>query len=279
MDIILKQQPQELNPNNRLLVKSDIQLILNKFGITQPINDLTLYQQAFVHKSYISLPSSPVETLSKLSTVPFQPKSYERLEYIGDAILNAVAGSYVFFRYPTQPEGFLTTLRTKLVRTNALSLLATELELGQFILLSRNLDMNYGARQNAQILEDVFEALVGALYIDFGPEDLGWNTCQKFVIGAFETYIDITKMILKEDNYKKLLLEYYQKTYHTEPKYQIISMQGPPNNRIYTMGALSTGGEIIGIGVSKRKTEAEQMASKKALIYYRENVDSDSEQD
>lgn len=211
------------------------------------------------------------------NTVPFQENSYERLEYIGDAILNAVIASYVFSRFPDEPEGFLTTLRTKLVRSQTLAKLTQKLKLQKWILMSKHVEEKCNGRKNPRILEDIFEALVGALFLDFGEKDQGWRICYKFIVAVFETFVDITTMIRKEDNYKRILLEFYQKKFHTEPKYQVISLRGPISHRSYTMGALSPTGEIVGIGVSRKKTDAEQTASKKALMFYGEDVDSDDE--
>ena len=210
----------------------------------------------------------------------FQDKPYERLEYIGDAILNAVIASYVFSRFPNEPEGFLTTLRTKLVRSQTLAKLTAKLQIQKWIIISKHVEEKCNGRNNPRILEDIFEALVGALFLDFGAEHQGWRVCYRFIVSVFETFVDITTMIRKEDNYKRILLEFYQKKFRTEPKYQVISLRGPTNRRSYTMGALSPAGEIVGIGISKRKTDAEQMASKKALMFYNEDVgsdDSDSE--
>jgi len=271
--------PKELNPNNRVITDNVIYRLFNKFGLKdEKIGNLSQYQLAFVHKSYVYTEEDDydLEPIPE-DVVPFQERDYERLEYIGDAILNAVVANYVFNRYPDQPEGFLTTLRTKMVRSNTLAKLTAKLKLHKYVLMSKHVEDKCNGRKNSRILEDIFESLIGAMFLDFGPEDRGWNVCQKFITNVFETYIDITAMIRKEDNYKRILLEYYQKKYHTEPKYQVISQRGPTNKRTYTMGALSPTGEIVGIGIARKKTDAEQIASRKALLYYGEDVDSESD--
>ena len=210
------------------------------------------------------------------NVVPLQPISYERLEYIGDAILNAATAHYVFQRFPTSDEGFMTTLRTKLVRSKTLARISKKLKFHKYILLSLYTDKVLNGRKNRNTLEDVFEAWIGALYLDSGP-DIGFGICLKFITNVFETWIDMVNMINRDDNYKKNLLEYYQKRFKTEAKYQIISVRGKKQHKIYTMGALSPTGEIIGIGQAKNKVDADQMASKQALIYYGEEVEESEE--
>lgn len=292
-----KNAPKELNSNNVFISRKFLIKLFRKFGLTEiEPNNMEYYQCAFVHKSYIKSDSSDEEEIEEtenldLSTssnssnkidaevVPFQEESYERLEYMGDAVLNKVAAHYLFHRYPNQQEGFLTTLRTKLVRSETLCRLAIKMKLQKYLLISKYVEEKCNGRKNPKILEDLFESLIGAMYLDFGPENgKGDIYCMKFIIKIFETFIDITRMIRVEDNYKKVLLEYYQPRFRTEPKYKIISMRGPTSNREYTMAALSPTGEIVGIGTDKKKREAENIASKQALIYYGVDIDgSESE--
>jgi ribonuclease III len=210
--------------------------------------------------------------------VPLQPESYERLEYIGDAILNAATAHYVFLRFPSEGEGFMTTLRTKLVRSKTLARISRKLKLHKYILLSLYTDQVINGRSNRNTLEDVFESFIGALYLDCGSDPgLGFGICLKFITNVFEKWVDIVNMINRDDNYKKNLLEYYQKRFRTEAKYQIISVRGKKPRKIFTMAALSPTGEIIGIGQAKKKVDADQMASKQALIHYGQEVESSEE--
>ncbi len=287
------------NPNNILITEDVINGLLVNFGVHKKIKDMTLYRRAFVHTSYMIDPDTPDEP-HITGAIPLQSESYERLEYIGDAILNAAAAHYVFLRYPQQAEGFMTTLRTKLVRSKTLARLTRKLKLRKYILLSQYADLNCNGRKNQNTLEDVFEALIGAMYLDFADGDCslcpgasagtgsgadialctqGFGYCVHFIINIFERFIDMATLIDRDDNYKKNLLEYYQKRFKTEAKYQIISVRGKKKSRkIYTMGALSPTGEIVGIGQARKKVEASQLASKQALLYYGEEVE-DSEED
>lgn len=284
------EMPRE-NPNNIPITLSMCQTILQNHGVDYKIKNLDLFQRAFVHTSYLiddpnapkastasSTPSLPERKATTLTTsvVPLQPTSYERLEYIGDAILNAATAHYVFQRFPSEDEGFMTTLRTKLVRSKTLARITKKLKLHKYILLSLYTDKVINGRNNRNTLEDVFEAWIGALYTDSGP-DIGFGICLRFITNVFEKWIDMVNMINRDDNYKKNLLEYYQKRFRTEAKYQIISVRGKKQHKIYTMGALSPTGEIIGIGQAKNKVDADQMASKQALIFYGEDVEESEE--
>lgn len=273
------------NSNNILITEEICNHILKTYKVDYKVKNLEFYQRAFVHTSYLiddpnsTTPVSMTNGLDKLRSekvVSLQPTSYERLEYIGDAILNAATAHYVFQRYPLEDEGFMTTLRTKLVRSKTLARITKKLKLHKYILLSLYTDKFINGRNNCNILEDVFEAWVGALYLDAGP-DLGFGICLKFISNVFEKWVDMVNMINRDDNYKKNLLEYYQKRFRTEAKYQIISVRGRKPHKIYTMGALSPTGEIIGIGQAKKKVDADQMASKQALIYYGEEVEESEE--
>lgn len=297
---------QRENPNNIPINLNICHSILKAYGVDYQIKNLELFQRAFVHTSYlIDDPTSSsfsnaskvpsINSLSNTSgtlnesstttilnqakdekTVPLQPISYERLEYIGDAILNAATAHYVFQRFPSEDEGFMTTLRTKLVRSKTLARITKKLKLHKYILLSLYTDKVINGRNNRNTLEDVFEAWIGALYQDAGP-DVGFGICLKFITNVFEKWIDMVNMINRDDNYKKNLLEYYQKRFRTEAKYQIISVRGKKQHKVYTMGALSPTGEIIGIGQAKNKVDADQMASKQALMYYGEEVEESEE--
>lgn len=262
------------NLNNVLIQKQDIEQILSQHGLNYTINNLAIWQKAFVHPTYLIDNDNPEPHVP--GAVPLQPESFERLEYIGDAMLNAATAHYVFNRYPKEDEGFMTTLRTKLVRTKTLARLSKKIKLHRFILLSQYAENVLKWRNNRTTLEDVFEAFIGALYTD-SDKGKGYDNCLIFVSNAFEQYIDIATLIDRDDNYKKNLLEYYQKRFKTEAKYQIISVRGKKSQKIYTMGALSPTGEIIGIGQAKKKVDADQMASKQALIYYDEPVEESEE--
>ena len=199
--------------------------------------------------------------------------------------------------YPTMDQGFKTKMKTKLVKKETLAKFANFLGFSEWLIISRHIEekTNLG-RYNPRILEDVFEAFLCAIFLDqnqnieyqspkmkkldkyrlFGP---GWQIVNAFIENLLEFCIDFEELILTQENHKETLLQYYQREFKITPKYLELSIEGPPHNRIFTMGVLDKNGNIIGRGVAKSKKEAEQHASLDALKYFGEDNDilSDSE--
>ena len=169
------------NNKNKLINKNDIQNILKKYGIFQNINNLGIYQEAFTHESY-SLPhieksimSDNLKLTDKLDGVaPLQNKSYERLEYLGDAIIEGIISNYLFQRFPEEDESFLSRLRVSLVKGMNLAYLSRIVGLGKFLLISRTLEEKENGRMKENILEDTFEAFIAAIFIDFNNDKHGF---------------------------------------------------------------------------------------------------------
>tara|TARA_B100001057_G_scaffold464440_1_gene519633 strand:- start:654 stop:1091 length:438 start_codon:yes stop_codon:yes gene_type:complete len=133
-------------------------------------------------------------------------------------------------------------------------------------------------RTNIKIMEDVFESLIGAIYIDFTSIDIenfkydfysgiGFQICQIFIIEIIEKYIDFTELILTDHNYKEQLMKYMQNKFSIYPKYKQLGVEGASNNRLFTVGVLNNE-TILAYGKAKTKKKAEQEASKNALIKY-----------
>ena len=148
------------NEKNKTITRKDI----NKITGFNPINVL-FYQQAFIHKSVLRF----------LDTCEIK-NSYERYEFLGDSILNLIIAGFLFKKYPDKEEGFLTRIRTKLVNGKTLAKLAKKISLGEYLILSQNVE-NIGGRNNDRILEDVFESLLCSINMD-----LGYNYVEAFVI-------------------------------------------------------------------------------------------------
>ena len=140
------------NKDNVEITREDINRIIN----FNPIN-VYKYQQAFIHKSVLRF-------LNKDSQIN---SSFERYEFLGDAVLNLIVANYLFKNFSDKEEGFLTKIRTRLVNGKTLSFLANKLELNKFLIISQNVETING-RQNERILEDVFESLLCSIYLDLG---------------------------------------------------------------------------------------------------------------
>jgi ribonuclease-3 len=277
------------NENNFYISKEIIHMILRSVNINHTINDINIWQKAFIHKSYCnntdfrknekffgSIDMIDINKEENNMYIPLQEDSNEVLEWLGDGIIQSVVAIYLFKRYKEQREGFLTKIRSKLVKTETLSKLALHLNFDKYLILSKHIEIICNGRKNARILEDCFEAFIGAMMTDLGSknETEGFTICNTFIINLLESKIDITELILNDDNYKDQLMRYYQKAYNGKfPKYEqkTIIMTTNDNgivNRKFHMFVRDTNNNIIGEGIAKSKKEAEQKAAKAALMYF-----------
>tara|TARA_R110000803_G_scaffold91551_4_gene159028 strand:- start:5 stop:694 length:690 start_codon:yes stop_codon:yes gene_type:complete len=214
---------------------------LNRNGISDlvgtKINNLDLYQKAFTHKSALK-----TYTLTD---------SFETLEFIGDSVLGFVITKYLFDRYESKQEGFLTKARTKLVRGETLAELARNLNFDKWILMDEK-GMRNGWNRNTKVLEDAFEAFIGAIYLD-----LGLIHARRFILDSFEM-IDM-KCLMIDDNFKDQLMRYCQANKFDLPTYIINSH----SSGIFDI-TVKVDGES-GTGVAKSKRQAEQNAAEMVI--------------
>lgn len=256
------------NSNNILISDEDVNKILEEYGITEKLRDINIYRKAFVHKSYCTRKNENFlngNIKCPQNCIPLQEESNERLEFFGDAILNMIIADYLFERYPEENEGFLTKMRTKLVNGKMLAFLSEKIGIFKFILISKQIDDNDG-RKNLNILEDGFEALIAAIYLDFGHR--GFDLVKDWIIGVIETHLDFSDLIKQNNNFKDAFLKYYQQTYSSIPKFYEMNVDNSnSNNRIYTICLKDNENNIISIGKGCNKKEAENEASRLALSY------------
>lgn len=181
----------------------------------------------------------------------------ERLEFLGDAILEFIVSKAIYEKYPDKEEGYLTALRANLVNTKNLSVIATKLGIGDMILLSKG-EEDGGGRTNASLLADTVEAVIGALFIDQGIE-----ASENFIVSNI--LVDVEEkasMPLKDP--KSLLQEKVQAKGFAAPKYNVISESGPDHNKEFNV-EVSVDGKPVARGLGKSKSEAEQDAASSAL--------------
>ncbi len=184
--------------------------------------------------------------------------SYERLEFLGDAVLDLIVTEIIFDLFPNENEGFLTKLRAKLVKGNTLAMYAKKLELNSLMLLGERV-RGQGIKESQSVLSDLFEALVGALYLD-----LGYKPTSKFVRNVIEQHVDFDQIVNTLDNYKSLLLEFAQAEQMEIPTYEVISESGPGHDKTFEVRVLVDNKEM-GQGKGKSKKAAEQKAARMAL--------------
>ena len=208
--------------------------------------DKSLLRQAFTHRSYINENKN-----TKL-------EHNERLEFLGDAVLELVVTDFLYKKYPSKPEGELTTYRSALVNAITLAEVASNLSMNDFLLLSKGESKDTG-RARQYILANTFEAFVGAIYLDSG-----YDTAKRFIEKNIFVFAD--KMIARGNlvDAKSLFQEKAQEKAGLTPSYKLVRESGPDHDKSFTVGVL-IGKEQIAIGEGKSKQEAEQNAALRAL--------------
>ncbi len=208
--------------------------------------DKKLLMQAFTHRSYIN--ENPAASLSH----------NERLEFLGDAVLELVVTDFLYRKYPKYTEGELTAIRSALVNAIIISEVAAFIGMNDFLLLSKGESKDHGkARQ--YILANTYEALVGAMYLD-----QGYGAAEKFIM---ETLLPKTEEIVKKKLWrdaKSLVQEKAQEFVQVTPLYRVLSESGPDHDKHFTVG-IYFGSELVAEGKGKSKQEAEQKAAEAAL--------------
>jgi ribonuclease-3 len=209
-------------------------------------SDKALLQRALTHRSYINEnPDYPLE-------------DNERLEFLGDAILDFITGEYLYHHFPEMAEGQLTNLRSALVRTETLAQFASDLNLGEFLYLGKG-EEEGGGRQRKAILCDAFEAVIGALYLERGI-DVTRQFVQRMITPALEN-------ILNADTHKDAksrLQEISQSQFQVTPTYRTIKEEGPDHAKKFTVEALIAD-KPYGTGCGFSKQAAAQAAAERAL--------------
>lgn len=209
-------------------------------------NDLNLVDTAFVHKSYMN------------EHRDLKSEHNERLEFLGDAVLELVVTEYLYKKYPEEEEGVLTNWRSALVKGKHLAEIAVELELGLYLYLSRGEERSGGRKKN-YILANTLEAVIGAMYLD---QD--YKTAHSFI----DTFIlkrleEILKKGLHIDS-KSRFQEIAQEVLGVTPEYRLVKEEGPDHNKSFVMGAY-IGEDFVAEGSGSSKQKAEQEAATAAL--------------
>lgn len=234
--------------------KNEIEEIISKvYPIKISDDKLFYYQRAFVH---CSIPNDIKDTTDKPCN--YLLKSNERLEYLGDSMLDQAVRYYLFFKYPDAEEGKLTKYCSRIVCGKQCSIYAEKIGMKGKILMSEQTEI-MGGKDNTRFLEDAFEALIGAIGIDHGSEIV-----YKFVLNLIQKYIDEEEDILTDKNYKDALLRHTQKRGITAPEYIKISETGKPNEKEFTVVVNVYGGRQ-GKGRGPRLKDAQQVAAKMAM--------------
>jgi len=221
-------------------------LLLEKF-LPAKITNTQLFIEAITHQSALNNHKLKV--------------SNQRLEFLGDAVLGMIVASYLYEEYPEFNEGELTKMRVRLVDKNALSEMASNLGLEKIVLFEKKFLQSNPSGINS-ILADAMEAIIGACYLD-----LGLGKTIEFVHNWLIDVIDYSK----DSNFKGQLLELAHKMGKTNPVYEIVNVDGPEHQKIFTVAVLLDG-EKLAIGRGKNKKSAEQEAAQRALEIFSQNL-------
>lgn len=217
--------------------------------------DTDLLREALTHRSYAN-------------SVSDHP-TYERLEFLGDSVLGLIVAKHLYLRHPEESEGQLTKRKASLVNLKTLTSVAKREGLGQWIRLSPEED-KAGGRKRGSILSDVFESVIGAIYIDGGADAVEGVLQRTLLVPLSEDAPD-----LLEVNYKGDLLEYLQGRGLGMPRYEVVDESGPDHQKIFTV-VVHAHGQTAGRGVGPNKKDAEQLAAREALKSFGAHVNGDS---
>ena len=260
------------NPLNRLISREEVQEILFRYGINTPIKNFYLYRRAFIHRSYVKYPETEMDKKQYSSTfptngvvanhpsgtdIPLSTKSNERLEFVGDGVLECITKYYLYKRFPKEQEGFMTEKKIALVKNESIGKIAMEIGLHQWFILSKHAEEKH-IRTNLKKLGCLFEAFVGALFLDFNKiqvnDEDGWfanvfttgagfQMAQVFIENVFEKHVDWVELIRNDDNYKNILQVKIQKEFKTTPEYLEVSAYNTDSG--YHMGVFLCMGQHI----------------------------------
>ena len=241
------------NPNNTEITLKDVQCILKAHGLPGEVFNIALYKRAFVHSSYViksekENEENNVKLVDKpINCLPLKHKSNERLEFLGDGILEAITKYYLYKRFPKENEGFMTEKKIALVKNESIGKIAYQMRLQKWVVLSKSAEEK-NMRTNIKKLGCLFEAFLGALFLDFNKFPIedegnyfknificgpGFQMAQLFLESVFEKYVDWNELLQTDDNYKNILQVKIQKKFKTTPDYVDFD---PEDKSTYLMG-------------------------------------------
>lgn len=218
-----------------------------------PVHNVQLLNRALTHTSYANEHRDE------------HVHDNERLEFLGDAVLDLVIGEYLFLKYPEWTEGELTRAKASVVCESALAPRSEYFHVGEYLLLGRGEEQT-GGRTRASILADAFEAIIGAIYID-----TSYDEAAAFILTHLQVYLDKIASGNYTHDYKTDLQELVQQQGEAEIRYQLERDEGPDHDKTFYMGVYING-RRCGTGMGKSKKEAAQQAAREALATMTENA-------
>ncbi len=251
------------NSNNQEITEKELKSILKNYGLPGIIHNFNLYKRAFVHQSYTKRPMLENEK-QNITIMPrpdgcmaLKTKSNERMEFLGDGMLEAFTKYYLYRRFPKENEGFMTEKKIALVKNESIGRLAYCMNLNKWLIISRHAEEKK-IRTNLKKLGCLFEAFLGAIFLDHNKivikdeekwfEEMfitgpGFQMCQVFLENVFEKHVDWTDIVSKDDNYKNKLQVIIQKEFKTTPDYLELSEVSEETG--YNMGVFLCLGQSV----------------------------------
>lgn len=295
------------NIKNKLISKTSIERVINRYNKTNVptlVNNVSLYQTSFVQKSFANMDqdNSASDNCCSIS-LNYTTSSNERLEFLGDKIIDFITTEFLFDSFPDKDEGFLTKLKSRIVKKQSLADLADKLGLREYMLISTHVERNNG-RNNPRFLEDVFESFIGGFYKDQNSDIM---VIKKFLLGVYDEFVDLENLINVNDNFKDSILRYFHSKNYGHPVYTSLndsdnttvikqfvsailvpfeSLTEPEDvsqvkkNQEKTLKSLPeeprnillktlNGHFVLGVGVGETKKSSQQNCSKQTLINLR----------
>jgi len=276
----------QYNSRNQIITREDVEKLFDNFGL-KGIKPITIdyYIEALTHNSYavnktkydfLTIEEVKMKNINRKNIdrdikngliAEFRRNNYERLEHLGDAVIYDATTEYLFERYPYVNEDFLSKMRKEIVKGKSLAKLARIIELDRFVLLSSHIEIING-RSNDNILENIMEAFVGAIRKDFKQKDkyLGIKYSFDFFTNIIEKCLDMTQIIISENDYKLLLIKHFQKMGWDNPVFYTMQESGPDHRREFLRAVNDKDGNVMSKASGNSSKEADQLCAKKALI-------------
>ena len=277
------------NSSNILITGEDLKKLFQDHGLNNfEFHNLNLYRNAFVHRSYCTMKNDDFTSGNQNcpdDCLPLQDMSYERLEFLGDSILGAIVSKYLYQRYSNQSEGFLSKLRTKIVNGKMLGHLGKLIGFPKFAIISKQIEESQG-RDNYKIMEDIFEAFIGAIVIDFDTEEdslkllsnldtfsnAGFHIAEIWIINIIEKYLDFAELLNTHTNYKDMLVRHMQYVFQDAPRFFEINIKNDNGIKKFRYTVKDRNNSVLGTADGISKKDAENNCSKQALIYYGQEI-------
>lgn len=266
-----------LNEKNIPITEEYVNSIFKKVGFDHKVSDISNYQLAMIHESYLVDRLTDPKTISSLKDIkpndpnaaskamPLQKHPYERLEFLGDAAIHYHLTRYLYERFPNMREGFMTPTRSKIEKGDTLCTYTQMLGLQKYAVIGYSLENENARLTDVKLLEDLFEAFVGAIDYEAGIAKSG-----EFVIKFIEKYEDIAEIVRTHTNYKEQLMQHYhkiEKNCRHDLKYVDEEFEGSHGKKRYHSRVYDCmTGEFLGEGQANSKKPAQQRAAKNALL-------------